>query len=588
MPENKLQQQPILRTLAAGDVLFEEGDVGNLAYVVESGVIEICRFTGEEYVTLVELKKGALFGEMALIDNQPRSAMARANGEAVVKEIGKDAFMQYLKSSPNVAFNMMQQLAGHVRTANAKLSVDAFSDSDSEDKTQDGVIAEELDQKLSAGDIKIKELLEEFDPDIDRLRSRRIPKPVAQSTIVLSVVFVFLVMWAIISVIDTTVSASGKITTSTPNIDVQANYNSVVSEVFITRGQQVEKGTPLVVFDSTLQEADLEKLQSKIAATEARIERLLIELALRDGPINIEPASGRQRDVFRDRISQFQAKMNSLDTEVDRTGQEINSARVDMRIVQEQLSIERALEDAKVKLFEEELISNTQLLQSKSKRLSVERDFERLKNKMAELKSRNFNASANRQEFVSQWYAGISDELSGLEDQRNSLNQEIIKIKRESDDVRLLAPVDGLILELHGLYSGAVFTEGSVLVTMVPTGGDLAVEFDISPKDISKLVPESEITIQLEALPAQKHGDLLGRLSYISADTVGENLDGKPESTYRALASIEEIKLRETPPNFRLIPGMKVTGKFKVGERRLITYFVYPILRTIGSSFSEP
>ena len=140
MPENKLQQQPILRTLAAGDVLFEEGDVGNLAYVVESGVIEICRFTGEEYVTLVELKKGALFGEMALIDNQPRSAMARANGEAVVKEIGKDAFMQYLKSSPNVAFNMMQQLAGHVRTANAKLSVDAFSDSDSEDKTQDGVI----------------------------------------------------------------------------------------------------------------------------------------------------------------------------------------------------------------------------------------------------------------------------------------------------------------------------------------------------------------------------------------------------------------------------------------------------------------
>ena len=123
MADNQSEQQAVLRTLAAGDVLFEEGDVGSVAYVVESGVIEICRFTGEEYVTLVELEKGALFGEMALIDNQPRSAMARANGEAVVKEIGKEAFMQYLKSSPNVAFNMMQQLAGHVRTANAKLSL---------------------------------------------------------------------------------------------------------------------------------------------------------------------------------------------------------------------------------------------------------------------------------------------------------------------------------------------------------------------------------------------------------------------------------------------------------------------------------
>ena len=81
------------------------------------------------------------------------------------------------------------------------------------------------------------------------------------------------------SVVDTTVSANGQITTSTPNIDVQANYNSVVREVLISRGQQVSAGTPLVIFDSTLQEADLQKLNSKMGATEARIERLLIELA---------------------------------------------------------------------------------------------------------------------------------------------------------------------------------------------------------------------------------------------------------------------------------------------------------------------
>ena len=588
MPESNPQKQSVLRTLAAGDVLFKEGDVGNVAYVVESGMIEICRFTGEDYVTLVELEKGALFGEMALIDSQPRSAMARANGEAVVKEISKEAFLQYLKSSPNVAFNMMQQLAGHVRTANEKLSVDAFSDAGSEDG--EGISVDQLVsiKKETASEKKITELLDEFDPDIDRLRNRKIPKPVVQATIVLSAIFVFLIMWSIVSVIDTTVSANGKITTSTPNIDVQANYSSVVKEVLITRGQQVVKGTPLVVFDSTLQEADLQKINNKVAATEARIERLLIELAMREGPIDFELAPGRQRDIFRDRVSQFQAKINSLDTDIEKVFKEISSTQEDVRIVNEQLAIERTLEEAKTKLFEEELISNTQLLQSKSKRLSVERDFQRTSNKLSELRSKSSNASANKQEYISQWYAGISDELSLLEDQSDSLNQEVIKIQRESVDVTLLAPMDGLILELHRLYTGAVFTEGSVLVTMVPTGGDLAVEFDISPKDITKLVPESQVTIQLEALPAQKHGDLSGRLTYISADTVAENLDGKPENTYRALAEIEEIKLRDTPPNFRLIPGMKVTGKFKVGERRLITYFIYPILRTIGSSFSEP
>ena len=79
--------QPALRNLAAGDVLFREGEVGDFAYQVVKGKIEVCKFNGDEYVTLSILEKGALFGEMALIDKQPRSAMARATQEAVVKEI---------------------------------------------------------------------------------------------------------------------------------------------------------------------------------------------------------------------------------------------------------------------------------------------------------------------------------------------------------------------------------------------------------------------------------------------------------------------------------------------------------------------
>ena len=124
--------KPALRNLAAGDVLFREGEVGDFAYQVVKGKIEVCKFNGDEYLTLSILEKGALLGEMALIDKQPRSAMARAVGEATVKEIDKDALLGFLKNSPQTAFNMMQQLASYARNANEKLSVDAFSsDSDS-------------------------------------------------------------------------------------------------------------------------------------------------------------------------------------------------------------------------------------------------------------------------------------------------------------------------------------------------------------------------------------------------------------------------------------------------------------------------
>ena len=119
--------KPSLRNLAAGDVIFREGEVGDFAYQVVKGKIEVTKFNGDEYVTLALLEKGALFGEMALIDKQPRSAMARAVDEATVREIDKDALLGYLKNSPQTAFNMMQQLASYARNANEKLSVDAFS-----------------------------------------------------------------------------------------------------------------------------------------------------------------------------------------------------------------------------------------------------------------------------------------------------------------------------------------------------------------------------------------------------------------------------------------------------------------------------
>ena len=91
--------QPAVRNLAAGDVLFREGEVGDFAYQVVKGKIEVCKFNGDDYVTLAMLEKGALFGEMALIDKQPRSAMARAVDEVVVKEIDKTALLGFLKNS---------------------------------------------------------------------------------------------------------------------------------------------------------------------------------------------------------------------------------------------------------------------------------------------------------------------------------------------------------------------------------------------------------------------------------------------------------------------------------------------------------
>ena len=565
--------KPSLRNLAAGDVLFREGEVGDFAYQVVKGKIEVTKFNGDEYVTLALLEKGALFGEMALIDKQPRSAMARAVNEATVREIDKDALLGYLKNSPQTAFNMMQQLASYARNANEKLSVDAFS---SEESNTSDEIEEESEENKEKRKKKLilNELLDEFDDDIDRLKSKVLPKSVKYSVYSFGFLVLFLIIWGSISEIDTTISATGKITTVVPNVEVQSNYNSVVKKIFVKKGQEVEKGEPLVAFDSTLQRADMKKLNYQLSVTNSKIDRLKKQSELRSNSSVSNPSDDRQNKIFKDKKGQYLAKMASLD-------QKISSTEDDLTFIKEQLDIQKQLEDSKKELFDLDLVAEAQVLGEKNKRLSLEKEFTKTSNTLGELKS-------NRKEYTSQFFGGINDELMTLEDQRISLLEDLKKLERQQTDETVRAPSDGMILDLHSLYPGAVISQGKSVVTLVPTGVELLTVFDVDPSDISKLIPDTSVKIQLNALPAQKHGELKGKLIYVSADTIDKDVDGNSGNFYRARAKITEQELKDIPPGFNLMPGMKVSGKFRVGKRKLITYFIYPLIRTLGNSFAEP
>jgi len=97
--------------LLPGDYLFREGEFGQTAYLIDEGTIELVKFTGDQQTVLAELEKGALFGEMAIIENSARSASARAKTNCTLSIITEDKLKKHLSSSPNVALDMMRKLA---------------------------------------------------------------------------------------------------------------------------------------------------------------------------------------------------------------------------------------------------------------------------------------------------------------------------------------------------------------------------------------------------------------------------------------------------------------------------------------------
>jgi CRP/FNR family cyclic AMP-dependent transcriptional regulator len=79
-------------TFQDGQIIFEEGSNGDWIYVVDEGEVEISKKVGGKRVVIESLKEGDVFGEMAYIDKEPRSATATAKGKAVVGIIDRDFF----------------------------------------------------------------------------------------------------------------------------------------------------------------------------------------------------------------------------------------------------------------------------------------------------------------------------------------------------------------------------------------------------------------------------------------------------------------------------------------------------------------
>lgn len=104
------------RTISAGSEIFAEGDPGHTAFIIEDGAVEIFSTRDGEHLFLAELGEGEIFGEMALIDDNTRSASARAVRDTQVVVIDRDQIINRLEDTEPVIVLLIKILLHRFRT----------------------------------------------------------------------------------------------------------------------------------------------------------------------------------------------------------------------------------------------------------------------------------------------------------------------------------------------------------------------------------------------------------------------------------------------------------------------------------------
>jgi CRP-like cAMP-binding protein len=110
------------KLLQDGEVIVRQGEVGNCMYVIQQGQVEVLLKKGDADVCVAVLGEGDFFGEMALFDQEVRSATVRARGEVRVLTLEKRTFLRRIHEDPSLAFRMLEKMSRRVRKLNETLN----------------------------------------------------------------------------------------------------------------------------------------------------------------------------------------------------------------------------------------------------------------------------------------------------------------------------------------------------------------------------------------------------------------------------------------------------------------------------------
>lgn len=434
----------------------------------------------------------------------------------------------------------------------------------------------------------------DFLPDADAIERGPLPRYVRLTLHLLLLVFASFIIWACFSPLEKIVVAHGKLVNPLPNIVVQPLDTSIIQSIDVRVGQLVKKGQVLATLDPTFTAADETQLRVRLQSLDNQANSLRAELAGRPGAA---PGAGATADaqlqaqLSSERKANYEAQKVKMDENIARLKAGLDTNQHDQQILAQRVKSLREVEAMQEQLMAEQFGAKMHLLEARDRRLEVERDMDLQRNKAAEMKRELASAQAERAAFEKNWRQKSMEDLLGASRERDSIAEQLAKADKRSKMVQLVAPADGVVLEIGKLSVGSIVREAEALFTLVPLGAELEAEVQIDSLDVGFIKPGALVHLKVDAFSFQEHGMLDGKVRFISQDSFKRDTNDKSGGGLDAyyLSRIPYSgQLRKLTPGARLLPGMTVTAEIVVGHRTVMSYLLFPLTRALDESIREP
>ena len=397
--------------------------------------------------------------------------------------------------------------------------------------------------------------------------------------------------WSYFGRIDIVAVANGKISTEGSTKIIQPAVSGVVTNINVHEGQRVKKGETLLALDKTTAEKDVATANQSLNT--ARVERdILRRLAvggntdeiinnadlpdetkamLRQFASSQTVLSAARQQAANGTISNYQQQIqfnqqaknqleinaqNLKNRKAEIEKQLPNANPIDRLRLQNELSnIDQRITSADSAV----LGQNQQLLQSQSALTQ------------AQNQSQTQNAETN---------SAFSNQIIASEKRIIELENNLVKAKQILAQTTITAPVDGTVLSLTAKTIGGVVNAGQQLAQIVPEKVPLYVDAALDNQDIGFVKSGQRVVVKVATYPFQRYGYLEGTVENISPDAIQ---DDKKGLVYKAKIKLNDDKSSKQN-QLKLLPGMSISAEITTGQRRIIEFFLDPLMTKADES----
>jgi adhesin transport system membrane fusion protein len=428
-------------------------------------------------------------------------------------------------------------------------------------------------------------------PEVNKALIEDAPRVVRLTIWAIIGFFVFLMLWANFAVIDEVTKGDGKAIPSSKIQKIQNLEGGIVSELFVTEGQIVEAGAPLIRLDDTRFASNVGETEADRLSMLLRVERLSAEVD--DRPLNfpadvlkaVPTQAASEESLYISRRQQLYDEIGGLKEQLIQRQQELREFTSKQSQYRNALSLQRQEINMSEPLVAQGAVSPVEVL--RLKRAEVETrgqlDATTLAIPRAEsaIKEVQRKIDETRGKFR-------SEALTQLNEARTDLNKAQATGKALEDRVSrtlVTSPVRGIVNKLLVNTIGGVIQPGSDLVEIVPLDDTLLVEAKIRPQDIAFLHPGQDATVKFTAYDYTIYGGLKAKLEQIGADTITD--EDKKTTYYIIKLRTERSHLGTDEKPLLIIPGMVASVDIITGKKTVLSYLLKPIIRARAEALHE-